>query len=360
MKTKHQSVIPNNRSVSISNSGRLFSKCFTLVVSFLMAGNLSFAQVQALPVAKVTDKVSDDIKEMLHNYSQKIYFTENKGQWPDNVLYKADFHLGQAIATKDGMLVGSFDPNDVDANYKWSIREEEAIRSGAKFDEKEPGTKGHGWLMDFVNHSPDMTIETQDKHPDVFNYFNGNSNSQTGINNYQEVWYRNVYNNVDVRYYPSETGTLEYDIVCKPGFNKNEISIQLQGINKVTVAKDGHLVFKTSVGEMDFPAPVAYQKGLDKKQIPVKVKYYITDNNVLHFILGNYDESKTLIIDPIALRWATWMTNNSAAADHGHCIWIDPNDGGIYVVSRFAGAGLITKNALGVTEKITLILLFKV
>ena len=82
---------------------------------------------------------------------------------------------------------------------------EEALRL------QEPGgsAKGHGWLMNFVNHSPDMAIETKDKHADVFNYFSANS-SQTGANNYQEIWYKNVYNNVDVRYYPSKTGTLEY------------------------------------------------------------------------------------------------------------------------------------------------------
>src|ERR1017187_9604050 len=48
-----------------------------------------------------------DIQKMLQYYDKQIYFTENKGQWPEHVLYKADFTLGQALATSQGMIVGT-------------------------------------------------------------------------------------------------------------------------------------------------------------------------------------------------------------------------------------------------------------
>ena len=72
-------------------------------------------------VSTLTDKQRSDVDSLLNYYSKQIYFTENKGHWPGNVLYKADFHPGQAIATKDGMLVGTFDPADVAAKDEWSI-----------------------------------------------------------------------------------------------------------------------------------------------------------------------------------------------------------------------------------------------
>ena len=53
--------------------------------------------------------------------------------------------------------------------------------------------------------------------------------------------------------------------------------------------------------------------------------------------MGEYDANQPLIIDPIALRWATWVNTKSSGDNHGHCIWVDPNDGAIYMVARVVG-----------------------
>ncbi|MBK9175978.1 MAG: hypothetical protein IPM46_06480 [Flavobacteriales bacterium] len=53
--------------------------------------------------------------------------------------------------------------------------------------------------------------------------------------------------------------------------------------------------------------------------------------------MGAYDRSQPLVIDPIAMRWAAWINTNSSGDNHGHCIWVDPSDGAIYVVARVVG-----------------------
>ena len=66
----------------------------------------------------------------------------------------------------------------------------------------------------------------------------------------------------------------------------------------------------------------------------------------MKFSIGNYDASQTLIVDPIALRWATLINSNSTGDNHGHCIWVDPSDGAIYVVARVVGTtNFITSGA---------------
>ena len=226
---------------------------------------------------KKSSDISPDIKNLLHYYDKQIYFTQNQGQWPSSVVFKADFPLGQAVATNKGMLVGTFDPADISAQYNYGMKEEEAKKNHTPFNEPQVKVKGHAWIMNFVNSSPLMTIESKTRHTDVFNYFNGtSSNYKTGVSNYQEVWYMNVYDKVDVRYYPSQDGTLEYDMVCKPGFNKNNMAIQMDGIPNVYLKQNGSLVLKTSVGEMTLPAPVAYQK-INGKKISVEAHYVIRE-----------------------------------------------------------------------------------
>ncbi|MEI7802479.1 MAG: SprB repeat-containing protein, partial [Bacteroidota bacterium] len=323
---------------------------FSLFLAALLSINLTIAQqVQlgknfTLSLGDNAQSSTDDpnIKDLLNYYKKQIYFTQNKGQWNSTALYKADFPLGQAVATKEGMLVGTYNPQDESKSYDRGIREEETIARGERFEEPKVVVHGHGWLMQFVGNSPEMNITSQGMHSDKFNYFIGET-QETNVSSYQEIWYNHVYDNVDVRYYPSEQGTLEYDIVCKPGFDKNKIAIQYKGIDKMYLNENGELILKTSVGDMTFPSPVAYQN-INKKRVAVDAKYVLTGNTV-SFELGSFDASQPLVIDPIALRWATWITTGSANDDHGHGIWVDPNDGAIYVMARFTGTGLITANA---------------
>ena len=325
-----------------------YRKCLPIILSILFLVSGAMAQSSKTAYEKLSDTKKEEIQGMLKYYDKQIYFNENRGQWPSNVLYKADFHLGQALVTPDGMMVGTFDPVSAAAISAAGIQEEIDIQNGLRKHLPRSSPRGHGWLMKFLNSSPEMTIESKHKHADVFNYFMGNK-SNANTNNYQEVWYNNVYNNVDVRYYPSEEGTLEYDIVCKPGFDKENIAIQMKGIDEVVINKNGHLVLKTSVGDVDFPAPVAYQL-INGKQQSVEANYRVSDKNIVHFNLGKYNPALPLIIDPIALRWATWVSTNSTGDNHGHCIWVDQSDGAIYVVARVDGStNRITVGALDTT-----------
>ncbi|CAF0787684.1 unnamed protein product [Rotaria sordida] len=98
------------------------------------------------------------------------------------------------------------------------------------------------------------------------------------------------------------------------------------------------------VGAMDLPEPYAYQM-INGKEVKVDAAYALNDKNQLTFTLGSYDTSKPLIIDPIALRWATWVNSNSTGDNHGHGIWVDPS-GNIYMVARVDGStNLITTGA---------------
>lgn len=299
---------------------------------------------------------SSKIEELLNYYNKQIYFTQNEGQYNEKVRFRADFPLGQAIVTDEGMIVSAYDPASVAARVRDGIDLESELQNGGAFRQSSGNLKGHTWNMNFLNRSSLMTISGKEMHSDDANYFIGRK-SFTGIKSYGEIWYNNVYPNVDARYYPSPDGTLEYDIICKPGFDKSTIAIRFEGIDLITVSENGHLILHTSIGQLEFPQPVVYQK-INGVQKSISAKYVVTDKNILHFEIGDFDASQPLVIDPIALRWATWVNTASTGDNHGHCIWVDPSDGAIYMVARVQGTtdqitpGAFQQNSAGNLEMI--------
>jgi hypothetical protein len=290
-------------------------------------------------------------EDVLNYFDKQIFFIENRGQWESPVLFKADFPLGKAIALKDGMAMTTFDAEDLSRQSEQGMRSEEARSRGEVFSESPVKVKAHTWLMQFKGASAAMKVESKHAHADQFNYFKGNV-SAVNMQSFQEIWYSNVYNQVDVRYYPSAEGSLEYDVICNPGFDARDLNIVLNGVEALSINNKGGLVIRTSIGEMELPAPVAYQQ-INGVRTVVASAYRLTGSSSFTFDLGTYDEANTLIIDPIALRWATWVNTNSSSFNgggsghnHGHGIWVDPTDGAIYMVARVDGqTNLITPGA---------------
>jgi hypothetical protein len=100
---------------------------------------------------------------------------------------------------------------------------------------------------------------------------------------------------------------LKYDFIVKPGGNPNLIKVALNGVEKLKVNNKGELEFLTSHGKLLKGSPYTYQMIKGKKHT-VKSKYKVV-NNTLSFELEAYDKAYPLIIDPIALKYATVLGN---------------------------------------------------
>ena len=86
------------------------------------------------------------------------------------------------------------------------------------------------------------------------------------------------------------------------------------------------------------------------KEIDSEKSGKIKNNNTITFEVDDYDHTQPLVIDPIALRWATWISNNASINSHGHGIWVDPNTNNIYVTGWYETTGLITVGAFQSTN----------
>ncbi|WP_162601551.1 Ig-like domain repeat protein [Occallatibacter savannae] len=133
--------------------------------------------------------------------------------------------------------------------------------------------------------------------PGRVNYFIGNDPAKwrTGIATYGKVQYKDAYPDIDLIFYGNQR-QLEYDFVVKPGGDSSQIAWSFRGAEPRLV-KDGSLELETSGRPVQFLAPVAYQI-VDGERRPVAVSYAVTAREV-HFALGAYDRTKTLVIDPV-------------------------------------------------------------
>jgi hypothetical protein len=133
------------------------------------------------------------------------------------------------------------------------------------------------------------------------NYFIGNDQSHwhTGVANFQRVQQRDLYPGVDLVYYGNQQ-QLEYDLTVQPGASPSRIRLAIEGAKSVALDKaTGDLVLVDAVGSpLRLLKPVVYQ--LDDKQARTSIAgaYVLSAQNTVSFVLGDYDHSRPLVIDP--------------------------------------------------------------
>ena len=96
------------------------------------------------------------------------------------------------------------------------------------------------------------------------NYFLGNDPSKwlTGVRNYREVVYENLYDGIDL-VYGVKDGHLKYEFHVGPGADPAQIEIAYEGVDRLFLDMDGGMTASTAVGDVRDLAPVSYQGELE-------------------------------------------------------------------------------------------------
>jgi gliding motility-associated-like protein len=241
-------------------------------------------------------------------------FVENKGQWDKKVKFKGELPSGDFYLQQNGFTVVQYNTDDL---FRYLRQRHRADEHGA-YEPKQTGKKPK---IDIVKPSPDNPSkdwnirahayrvqflngnEQSEMTPDKFisagtNYFIGNDPSKwaRNVRTFQAVTYRNVYPNIDVRYY-SESGQLKYDLVVHPGGDVSKILMRYEGADKLTI-KNRELIIKTSVGDLKELYPYSYQFDNVKGRTEVAASYELVDSKTVRFKVADYSKTSTLIIDP--------------------------------------------------------------
>ncbi|MCC6585027.1 MAG: SBBP repeat-containing protein, partial [Chitinophagales bacterium] len=286
-------------------------------------------------------------KELLNKYENQLHFIENKGQWDANDMFRAQGFATTVQIRKNGFMLSIADQEKLIESYKLTDEVEEADAKHLPRPNKSVQIPQHAWMVNFVGMSTDMKIKSEYQDRGKFNYFIGSDKSKwaNNVSSYEEIWYKNVYKNIDARLYASEDLSLEYDMVVKPGGNVADIQLQYEGLNGMYINKEGKLIIKTIFGETAYSEPIAYQIK-EGKRVNIQCQYELSKENILGFKIGDYDKSQTLLIDPIALRWAVYVAfASTTGSGHNHGIEVDA-DQNLYVVGRLNSTNFPTTSGV--------------
>lgn len=248
----------------------------------------------------------------------QLSFVENKGQWDSKVNFKTTIQAGAFFLEKNGFSVLLTSPQDLDRFseqiHGHSHHTDKTIKEGDKKVEPvkmdDPVTiHSHVYRTYFVGASNNVQILPEKELSTYDNYYIGNDKSkwQGGCKLYQAVVYKNIYPNIDVRYY-TDMGTLKYDIIVNPGGKISDIAMRYEGVDKLSI-KNEELVIQTSVGEIKELYPYTYQLNQKKGREVLSAKYQLKDNTV-RFNVKEYSPDATIIIDP-TLIFSTFTGSSS-------------------------------------------------
>jgi Beta-propeller repeat len=203
--------------------------------------------------------------------------------------------------------------------------------------------------MKFAGANPNAQLAGSDQLPGHSNYFIGNDPSRWLRNapQFGRVLYREIYRGVDLAFYGKQ-GKLEYDFDVAPGADPGQIQLDLAGADKLHVAENGDLVLTKNEREFRFQAPHIYQNSSAGPQ-NVSGAFVLSANNRVSFQVGDYDRTRTLVIDPV-LTFSSYLGgsgNESCTAATGapagfvpHCPAIAVDSAGkIYVAGTTTSTG---------------------
>jgi hypothetical protein len=160
--------------------------------------------------------------------------------------------------------------------------------------------------MKFLGANPGAAISGADELRGKTNYFIGNDPKKwhTGIPTYAKVNYKNIYPGIDLVYYGNQR-QIEYDFVVAPGADPKAIRLKMAGVGKMRRDQHGDLVVRVGATVLRLTAPKVYQEDVERHA--VAGRWLRRSGNELQFAIGPYDKTKTLVIDPAALVYSTYL-----------------------------------------------------
>lgn len=235
-------------------------------------------------------------------YAQNyLEFVENKGQWDKQIDFKGDMNNGSFALQKTGyrfLLHSNDDLNKRAAYFHGHLHNTTEQKSTNNSEQNENYiVHSHVYEVKFLNANPNPIIISEKPLDSYNNYFIDNNPEKWASNCkiYNTITYKNIYPNIDVRYYTNESN-LKYDFIVNPGGNVNDILLHFEGADKLKLSK-GNLIISTSVQTVTETAPYTYIINNNGKQ-EVACSFELKGNIVRFKLNKEVDKNATLVIDP--------------------------------------------------------------
>jgi len=217
-----------------------------------------------------------------------IRFTENKNQWDENILYRAQLDGGVLFLEKNCFTYNFYDKGALRANH-YGHAQNSLVRQSIR---------AHAFRVSFLNSLADVSTQSKQMCDDYNNYFIGKDETKWAgnVRNYKEIVYDNIYKGIKIQLL-GKTNSIKYNFLVDAHADPDDIELAYDGLDSIYLT-DGNLILKTSINEMTEQKPFAYQF-INGKQITVPC-HFVLKNKTLRFQFPNgYDKNVELVIDPV-------------------------------------------------------------
>jgi hypothetical protein len=254
------------------------------------------------------------------------FFIENKGQWDSEVLYLAKINGLNAWITKSGVVYDYF----IIEKEKKTVQNDK-LTAPDKYRNDLDNSKIKGHVIEMIykqgsgetNYPESSGIGMLEAY---YNYFLGNDSTKWAsyVPLYESVIIKNAFKGIDTKYYydMESKGSIRYDFIVNPQSEVSDIKLNFDlGKDKsyyYTVNGGKELVFKANIGEISHTKLYAYQETNGIKN-EVECTFTVNKDGSIGFTVGNYDNAKQLVIDPLV--YSTFLGGNGD--DDSYCIQID-------------------------------------
>jgi len=187
-----------------------------------------------------------------------------------------------------------------------SLRSQPSSKPGSsKHDASRSDARVESLKMTLVGANPKVSVAGADPLPGKSNYLIGNDSAKwrRGIPQFARVRYAEVYPGISLVFYGNQ-GRLEYDFRVAPGSDPAQAELEFDGAKQLEL-KDGALVIRGEGSSVRLEAPRVYQEIAGRQQ-PVEGSFALRGPNRAGFVLGAYDRSRELVIDPV-LSFSTYF-----------------------------------------------------
>ena len=166
----------------------------------------------------------------------------------------------------------------------------------------------------------------------VANYLGGSDESKwlRNVPTYRSVRAIGLYPGIDAEFY-ERSGNLEYDLIVAPGADVSVVRLRFEGAQTSSVDPAGHIDVRLEGGKVRHSRAVCHQVAMDGRRVPVVASSFGNADGTFGFKLGEFDQSRALVIDPV-LEFSAFL-GGSNGGDSGSAIAVD-SSGSIYLAGN--------------------------
>ena len=307
-----------------------------LVISILM-GIVGLAYANTASTKSVPEKTDHAARAQVNkNYGKlPLSFIRNDGQIDENVKYYERGSGHSMYFTGEGVyleLITSSKSDSSTPQSKNQILQSETIK------------------LSLVGANKDLEIVAEGMQKGKVNYLIGNKSEKwkTNIPTYQSVVYKDIYENVDMKFYGNNR-QMEYDIIVKPGADVSAVQLSYEGAEGLNITEDGRMEIALKEGKVIQNKPYCYQE-IDGERVEIEGDFKLINlqpaarnsqldnpnseltipNYQLYaysFEVAPYDKNYPIFIDPVII-YSTYL--GGGAYDFGNGIAVD-GSGSAYI-----------------------------